>query len=67
MPLATLVYATLHSGICHFPFWHMPLSILVYPTSILGYVHHMSICKDIITKLLSQNVLNESQESEATK
>jgi hypothetical protein len=33
---ATLVYATFHSGICHFPFWHMPLSILVYATFHFG-------------------------------
>jgi hypothetical protein len=35
---ATLVYATFHSGICHFPFWYMPLSILVYST------FHFCIC-----------------------
>ncbi len=36
---ATLVYATLNSGICHFPFWHMPLSILAYATFQFGICH----------------------------
>ncbi len=36
---ATLVYATFHSGICHFPFWDMALSIPVYDTFHFGICH----------------------------
>ena len=35
---ATLVHATFHFGICHFPFWFIPLSILAYAT------YHSGIC-----------------------